>query len=164
MKIRPAEPQDNEAIIEQIRQFRITLARLRHQPPVCPQPAATAELEDYLAKQFPIFVAVDQQAGVVGYLVCRVDEEVVWVESLYVSEAHRRAGIASQLYAAAEQLAQDLGGDAPYNWIDPDNDIIVQFLKKRGYNVLNLIELRKQRPGEKLVKKVKVGDQTYYRS
>lgn len=164
MRIRPAEPQDREAIIDQIRHFRIALAKLRHRPPVCHRSTAEAELEDYLEKQFPIFVAMEEQAGVVGYMVCRVDEEVVWVESLFVDVAHRRAGIASQLYAAAEQLAQDLGGEAPYNWIDPDNDIIVQFLKKRGYHVLNLIELRKQRPGEKLVNKIKVGDQTYYRS
>ena len=97
-----------------------------------------------------------------GYLVCRVDGEVVWAESLYVRETCRRLGVGSALYAQAEQLAQSLGGGTPYNWVDPDNEKIIRFLQ-RGYNVLNLIELRRPDAGEELSKKVRVGNHEFER-
>ena len=75
----------------------------------------------------------------------------------------RRQGVASALYAQAEQLAQSLGGGTPYNWVDPDNEKIIRFLQKRGYNVLNLIELRRCHPGEEPSKKVQVGDHEFER-
>ena len=70
---------------------------------------------------------------------------------------YRHLGMGSALYAQAEQLAQSLGGGNPYNWVDPDNEKIIRLLQKRGYNVLNLIELRRPHPGEELAHKVQVG-------
>jgi len=58
----------------------------------------------------------------------------------------------------AEQLAQEFDGDTVYNWIHPNNDRIISFLKKRGYNVLNLIEVRRARLGEETSEKIKVGN------
>jgi hypothetical protein len=37
----------------------------------------------------------------------------------------------------------------------------IRFLGKRGYDVLNLIELRRRGPDEKLVNKIKVGNHEY---
>jgi GNAT superfamily N-acetyltransferase len=97
----------------------------------------------------------------VGYLVCRVVGDVVWAESLYVLPAYRRQGIASTLYAEAEKLALALGSDAPYNWVHPNNDPIIQFLQRRGYDVLNLIELRRPRSGEKPSRVICVGEHKF---
>ena len=93
----------------------------------------------------------------VGYLVCRVDDGVVWAESLYVSPAYRRQRIGSSLYAEAERLADELGSEILYNWVDPNNTQIIAFLQKRGYRVLNLIELRRTRPDEEMKGKIRVG-------
>jgi len=90
-------------------------------------------------------------------LVCRVDKDVVWAESLFVSSEYRRQGIGTSLYAEAEHLAQELGNETLYNWVDPNNTGIIRFLQKRGYSVLNLIELRRIRSGEKMTKKICVG-------
>jgi ribosomal protein S18 acetylase RimI-like enzyme len=125
--------------------------------------AARQELAEYQEKYYPIYVAEGDAANpseassLIGYLVCRVEGDVVWAESLYVTPQCRRQGIGSALYAEAEHLAQELGGDAPYNWVDPHNDKIIAFLQRRGYNVLNLIELRRARPGEETRQKIRVG-------
>ena len=85
-----------------------------------------------------------------------MEEDIVWAESLYVLSEYRRRGIASLLFNKAEKLAEKLGGDTVYNWIHPNNDKIIKFLKKRGYDVLNLIEIRKPRQGEINNQKIKV--------
>jgi ribosomal protein S18 acetylase RimI-like enzyme len=125
--------------------------------------AAGRELVEYKDRGYPIFVAESDESALVGYLACRVDGDVVPAESLYVSPVYRRHGIGSALYAQAEGLAQEVGGDTVYNWVDPDNDGVIRFLKKRGYNVFNLIELRRQRPGEKPTGTMRVGEREFDR-
>jgi ribosomal protein S18 acetylase RimI-like enzyme len=88
--------------------------------------------------------------------VCRIDDDVIWAESLYVKTEHRREGIASLLYREAEKIAEELGSDTVYNWVHPNNDRIINFLRKNGYDVLNLIEVRRPRKGEQTHKKIKV--------
>jgi GNAT superfamily N-acetyltransferase len=163
LNVRLAQERDRGSLIEAIDKFRQALARLRRRPPVSNPAAAEAELDDYISRGFPIYVAEMDKSVIIGYMVCRIDADVLWVESLFVEGAYRRQGVASRLYGEAERLAREIGGEAPYNWIDPDNDAIVQFLKKRGYDVLNLIELRRKRPDEELGSRIKVGDHEYFR-
>lgn len=148
VNVRPAEKSDEESLIRLIAGFRAELARLRgvERPP--DPVAAREELAEYLAKGFPIYVA-EVGGEQVGHLVCRVDGDVVWAEQLYVLPGYRRRGIGTALYEQAEKLVQKLGSDTVYNWVHPNNDAIIAFLKKRGYTVLNLIELRRPRPGER---------------
>ena len=157
MKIRPANVSDQQRLVQLIAEFRVELARLRGETHRVNLEAAGEELVEYQAQGFPIYVAESDDATVEGYLVCRVAGNVVWAESLYVRPEYRRRGVGSSLYAEAERLAQELGSDAPYNWVHPNNDRIVRFLQKRGYTVLNLIELRRPRAGEKTARKIRVG-------
>jgi len=157
MKIRPFHPSDEERLAELIAEFRVALGRLRGRTRVADLDQAKGELAEYRSRKYPIFVAENNDSNLTGYLVCRVDDDVVWAESLFVSPEHRRKGIGSALYSEAERLAQELGGDTVYNWVHPNNDKIISFLKKRGYNVLNLIELRRPRAGEETAEKIRVG-------
>ncbi len=157
MKIRPFQPSDEKRLVELIAGFRVALGELRGKARPANRDRAKEELAYYRTRRYPIFVAESADSGIVGYLVCRVDEDVVWAESLFVSPEHRRKGIGSALYAEAERLARKLGSDTVYNWIHPSNDKIISFLKKRGYNVLNLVELRRPRSGEKTNEKIRVG-------
>ena len=158
MKVRAFLPNDAENLVHLIAQFRVELARLRgvHREPNLE--VAQSELSEYQERHYPIFVAEEEDSRIIGYLVCRVEDDVVWVESLFVQPEHRRRGAGSALYEKAEQLAQELGGDAPYNWVHPNNDRIINFLRKRGYRVLNLIELRRPWPGENITQKLRVGE------
>ena len=122
--------------------------------------AGREEMEEYLAAGFPVFVAmVDGKYA--GYVVCRIDSEVVWVESIFVKEEHRRHGVATALHSKAEEIAASYGDDTVYNYVHPNNHRMIDFLRKRGYTVLNLIEIRKPYKGEKLTQKICVGEHKF---
>ncbi len=126
-----------------------------------PDPAAgREELLEYLQKGWPVFLA--EEDGVpVGYLVCRVEEPCVWAESLYVSPAYRRRGVASALFRKAEELAASFGEDTVYNCVHPNNEGVLAFLRSRGYTVLNLIEIRKPYAGEALRTTIRMDGQVF---
>jgi ribosomal protein S18 acetylase RimI-like enzyme len=158
--IRHYQESDWQEVIEMIASLRVFLAKLKSIERDLDLDAAAAELQSYLGKNFPVFVA-ESRVGLSGYLVCKIDEDVVWAESIFVRPEYHRQGIASSLYIAAEHLAQELGGDTVFNWVHPNNDVSISFLKKRGYTVLNLIEVRRPWKGEKLTTKVKVGENAF---
>lgn len=162
MKIRLSQTADDPELTALIAGFRHALAEMRDQARMPDLKAAAAELAEYRQKEYPIYVAELDQGSLAGYLVCSLDGEVVWAESLYVHPSHRRQGIAAALYKAAEDLADELGSDTVYNWVDPGNHAIILFLEKRGYNVLNLIELRRPYPDEEPDDKIQVGDKEFY--
>ena len=114
----------------------------------------------YLAAGFPVFAAtVDGEYA--GYVVCRVDSEVVWVESIFVKEEYRRHGVATALHSKAEKIAASYGEETVYNYVHPNNHRMIAFLRKRGYTVLNLIEIRKPYAGEKTTQIIKVGENEF---
>jgi len=161
MHIRPYHPVDHVALVPLVAAFRADLAALRGAQREPDPTAAAAELQEYLDKAMPMFVAERPSGEIAGYLVCRLDGETVWAESLFVAPAYRRQGVAGQLYAQAERLAVERGSDTVYNWVHPNNDSIIAFLRKRGYDVLNLLEIRKPLPDERLTTTLAVGRQRY---
>ena len=127
----------------------------------CPNVEAGAdEILEYLKAGFPIYAAA-VEGDLVGYMVCRIDEPCVWVESLYVEESYRRHHIASQLLIHAEALAHSYGEDTLFFYVHPNNHGMISFLRKHGYTALNLIEIRKPYPGEKLTQQIQVGDHLF---
>ncbi len=157
-RVRKYELNDEHQVVQLIAEFRLALNALKQSGVLPNNDSARQELHEYLDKGFPIFVAEDDKNKVLGHMVCRVDEDVVWAESLYVPPRARWRGIGSLLCSEAERLAESLGGDTVYNWINPNNSAIIPFLRKRGYNVLNLVEIRRPRKGERLTTKVQVGE------
>ena len=110
--------------------------------------------------EFPVYAAlVDDEYA--GYVVCRVDSEVVWVESIFVKEEYRRHGVATALHSKAEEIAASYGDDTVYNYVHPNNHRMIEFLRKRGYTVLNLIEIRKPYKDEKLTQTIAVGEHEF---
>lgn len=144
-----------------IAQFRRELKQLKGINSTVDMKQAREEFAEYMDAKFSIFVAEDNNKELLGYLVCRIDGDVVWAESLFTSYDSRRKGIGSKLYEKAEEVAKELGGDTVYNWVHPNNDKIIPFLLKRGYNVLNLIEIRKPSGNELLTQKINVGKYEY---
>ena len=116
----------------------------------------------FVTAEYPIFIAEDGDGKVDAYIVCKIIDGVVWVESLFVSEQERRKGIATCLYFEAEKVAQELGNSTLYNWVHPNNDKMIAFLSRMGYDVLNLIEVRKKLNNEEITGMVKVGDHDYH--
>ena len=97
----------------------------------------------------------------IGYLVCRIEAPCLWVEQLFVCKAHRRKGVASRLFDQAEALAADMGEDTVFNFVHPNNDGIIRFLRSKGYTVLNMIEVRKPYRGETPRTQIAVGEHVF---
>ena len=152
--------QVNDALAQMVALFRV---ELRSYKSIVSKPnvdAGREEMEEYLAAGFPVFAAI-VDGEYAGYVVCRVDSEVVWVESIFVKDEYRRQGIASALHSKAEEIAASYGEDTVYNYVHPNNHRMIAFLRKRGYAVLNLIEIRKPYKGEKLTQTITVGEHAF---
>ena len=152
--------QTNDALAEMVALFRV---ELRSYKGIISKPSIEAgreEMVEYLAAGFPVFAAI-VDGKYAGYVVCRVDGEVVWVESIFVKEEYRRHGVASALHGKAEEIAGSYGNDTVYNYVHPNNHRMIGFLRKRGYTVLNLIEIRKPYKNEKLTQTIAVGEHEF---
>lgn len=110
MIIRTATLEDEEKVSKLIAQFRVELKELKGIKASFNMQQAREEFKEYIEAKFPIFVAEDANNELLGYLVCRIDGDMVWAESLFVSNNSRRKGIGSKLYDKAEEIAKNLGG------------------------------------------------------
>ncbi|MBR6108204.1 MAG: GNAT family N-acetyltransferase [Clostridia bacterium] len=140
--------------------FRVTLNALRGIASAPDIAAAREEFLEYLNAGFPMFGA-EEDGGLIGYIVCRIDAPCLWVESIYVRGEHRRRGAATMLFEKAEELARSMGEETVFNYVHPNNDRMIAFLRSKGYTVLNLIEIRKPYAGEKPASKIKVGENEF---
>lgn len=61
----------------------------------------------------------------------------------------------------AEKLAEVYGNETVYNYVHPNNHRMIEFLRKRGYTVLNLIEIRKPYQKEGLTQTITVGEHKF---
>ncbi|HDQ73095.1 MAG TPA: GNAT family N-acetyltransferase [Chloroflexi bacterium] len=160
--VREYRPGDRDTVVQLIAEFRVALSALRGYDRQADVSQAESELQEYIDNRYPIFVATTVgEAESIGYMVYRVDGDTVWAESLFVSPEFRRRGVAGMLYDTGEKFAEARGQETLYNWVHPNNDAIIAFLKKRGYDVLNLIEVRRRRPGEEAAGVIQVGDHRY---
>ena len=150
----------NDDLAQMVAQFRV---ELRSYKGIVSKPnveAGREEMEEYHAAKFLVFAAT-VGGEYAGYVVCRIDNQVVWVESIFVREEYRRRGVASALHSKAEEIAASYGNDTVYNYVHPNNHRMIALLRKRGYTVLNLIEIRKPHQGEKLAQVIQVGEHEF---
>jgi ribosomal protein S18 acetylase RimI-like enzyme len=168
MEIRAYTNSDYGKIIGLIAKFRVDLASYKSITREEDLSKAKEELDDYRSKNYYIWVAVNNKKDIknpddslIGYIVCKIMDEVVVAESMYVLPEFRRNGIGSDLYQKAEDLCKEYQCETVYNWIHPNNEKIFKFLQKRGYSVLNLIEVRKKLSREKITKKIHLDNYTF---
>ena len=150
----------NDALAEMVALFRVELRSYKGIVSKHNIDAGREEMEEYLAAGFPVFAAI-VDGEYAGYVVCRVDSQVVWVESIFVKEEYRHHGVATALHSKAEEIAATYGEDTVYNYVHPNNHRMIEFLRKRGYTVLNPIEIRKPYKGEKLTQTIAVGEHEF---
>lgn len=161
MKIREVKLNDiNDELAEMVALFRVELRSYKGIISTPKIEAGKEEMEEYLLAKFPVFVAL-VDGNYAGYMVCRIQDDVVWVESIFVKEKYRRLGIATALHDKAEKLAESYGNETVYNYVHPNNHRMIEFLRKRGYTVLNLIEIRKSYKDEKLTQTITVSEHKF---
>lgn len=84
--------QVNDALAEMVALFRV---ELRSYKGIASKPNVEdgrEEMKEYLLAGFPVFAAT-VHGEYAGYVVCRIESEVVWVESIFVREEYRRQGV-----------------------------------------------------------------------
>ncbi len=140
--------------------FRVALKSYKGIKALPNADAGASELKEYLDSDFPCYAAVCD-GEYVGYVVCRVEEPCVWVESIYAKPAFRRMGVASQLFKKAEELAKSFDEDTVFNYVHPSNHGMIVFLRKHGYTVINLVEIRKPYQGEQFMQTIQVGEHEF---
>ncbi|MCR4951045.1 MAG: GNAT family N-acetyltransferase [Solobacterium sp.] len=160
MELRKIELEDAERLAPLAAAFRVQLnlyKGIRSQPNI---QAGKEETVDFVKAGFPVYAAEDNDAFV-GYIVCRIDEPCLWVEHIFVQEDYRRKGVATMLFSKAEEIAGSMGEDTVYNFVHPNNENMIRFLRSKGYTVLNMIEIRKPYEGEKLTTTVHVEKEAF---
>ena len=140
--------------------FRVELAGYRGLVRRSDPAAGREEIGEYVSAGWPVFAAMEGEQ-MVGYAVCRVDAPTVWLESIYVRPDFRGKGVADALFERAEEIAHGYGENTMFNYVHPNNSRMIAFLKRKGYTVLNLIEIRKPYPGETTGTKISVGENTF---
>lgn len=143
-----------------VAEFRVELNSLKgieSNPDIA---AGAEEIAEYFGAGFPVYAAIEQDKAI-GYMVCRVDAPCVWVESIFVAPDYRRKGVASLLIAEAQSLAASYGEDTPYFFVHPNNHGMLLLLRKHGYSVLNLLEVRRPYKGERLTQKIEIGAHSF---
>ena len=122
--------------------------------------AGKEEILEFVESGFPVY-AVEDSGILAGYIVCRIDAPCLWVEHIYVRPDYRRRGIATMLFGKAEEIAASMGEDTVYNYVHPNNENMIRFLRSKGYTVLNMIEIRKPYEGEKLTTTIHVEKEAF---
>ena len=139
--------------------FRVTLRAFKNIKSEPDIDSARQELKWAIDDKWPIYIA-EENNNIVGYMLLRIDD-CVWVEHIYVVPSFRRKGVASLLYNKAEEVSNSIGGDTVYNFVHPNNDGMMSFLRSKGYTVLNLVEVRKPYKDEMLNKKYQIGNNEF---
>ena len=160
MEIIRIDKKDADRIAPLVADFRVQLKLFKG---ISSQPdidAGKEEITEFIEAGFPVFAA-DDDGVPAGYIVCRIDEPCLWVEHIFVREEYRRKGIATLLFNKAEEIARSMGEDTVYNFVHPNNERMIQFLRSKGYTVLNMLEIRKPYAGEHLTTTIHVEDEAF---
>lgn len=143
-----------------VKDFRKTLANLKGYKTSFDEDDALDELHYYLDNNYPIYV-ISEGGKFIAYCVCKIIEDCVWLESIYVLPEKRRKGVARLLLDKAQEIAQEYHNDTLYINVHPNNDNMLYFLKANGYDVLNMIEIRKKSSDENLSTTYQIGEHEY---
>ena len=160
MKIVKIDAETAEKVVPLIAAFRVTLRSYKGISAEPDYEWAKEEALEFIGKGYPIF-AVEQNNELIGYIVCRIEEPCLWVEHIFVCDQYRRHGVASMLFSKAEEIAESMGDDTVYNFVHPNNEGMISFLRSKGYTVLNMLEIRKPYRGEELTTTVHVNENTF---
>ena len=119
----------DDALAHMVAMFRVELRALRGRTGAPDDEAGRMEMEQYIDAGLPVYAAM-MDGEYAGYVVCRIADGVVWVESIYVRPEYRRRGVASALHQRAESIADACGDDTVYNYVHPNNHRMIAFLRR----------------------------------
>ena len=160
MKVIEFEKKYFDQTAELLSLFRVHLRKFKGIESNPDLDSAKDELNSFANDEnYPIYLCVEKEQ-IIGYMILKIDG-VIWVEQLFVREGYRRKGVASLLFSKAEERSKEIGEDTLFNYVHPNNEPIIKFLKSKGYTVLNLIEVRKPFKNEETKTIIKIGNNEF---
>jgi GNAT superfamily N-acetyltransferase len=135
-----------------VQEFRNALRELDKNATPCSLDEARDEAAEYFEPGHTV-VGLYREDSLIGFSVVSLTDGVYWLSWIYVKPENRGFTNASRLFDASEKIALEAGEDRLYVWVHPNNNLMLRFLKKKGYDTLNLIEVTKrERQGSKEVR------------
>ena len=141
--IREYDMKDFPALCNLVAEFFSFHRRLNGRGPLPPDEAATIIPRDMLQETSHLLVAEPSEGGdIIGF--CRVEchEGAYFLRELGVAASWRIRGIGTALLREAEAYIKTAGETNLYLSVIPRNTDAVRFFVRRGYDVINTIELR----------------------
>ena len=130
--------------LQMVFEMLIIMNKLNQSEKIVMMSEAVPAAESYFTENRRVFVYKIKNK-MAGYSVLKIEDRVCWLDWLYVDPDYQGSGVASILFDHAEEISLKLGNDQLYIWVHPDNHRMLKFLKKKGYDVLNLIEVKKEK-------------------
>ncbi len=105
---------------------------------------AEREVRKYLEMENAgYFIAVDNGEKIVGFRRWELHEDFYWTRELYVIPEMRMKGVARALIRHFEKWVLERGQDIACISCIPHNVAMIMLARSEGYDILNMIEMRK---------------------
>ena len=141
--VREYDVKDFPALCDLVAEFFSYHRRLNGRGPLPPDEAATLIPRDMLQESSYLLVAEPTQGGnIVGFCRIELHEGAYFLRELGVASSWRIRGVGTALLREAETYIESKGKTNLYLSVVPRNIEAVRFFVRRGYDVINTIELR----------------------
>jgi ribosomal protein S18 acetylase RimI-like enzyme len=152
--IREYDVQDFVGLTNLVAEFFTFHRRLHGRGPLPPEEAATIIPKDMLQETSHVLVAEPPNDGnIVGFCRIELHEGAYFLREIGVAENWRIRGVGTALLRAAEDYIKEAGETNLYLSVIPRNIDAVRFFVRRGYDIINTLELRTEAPEEKMPRK-----------
>jgi len=135
---------NSDQLIYLVKDFRNVLNNLNNSSRSCSFEEAEEEAEDYFSPNKKV-VGLYRKKELIGFSVLKTEDGLWWLDWIFIKPEYRGYTNASVLFDYCEKFAAESGNNQLYIWVHPDNDRMLKFLKKKGYDILNLIEVKKRK-------------------
>jgi ribosomal protein S18 acetylase RimI-like enzyme len=154
VSIREYAVEDFVGLTNLVAEFFTFHRQLNGRGPLPPDEAATMIPQDMLQESSQILVAEEkQEKKVIGFCRIELHEGAYFLRELGVTENWRIRGVGTALLRAAEDYIKKVGESNLYLSVVPRNIDAVRFFVRRGYDIINTMELRTQASEEKVQRK-----------
>lgn len=152
--IRPYDVKDFEGLSKLVAEFFSFHHRLNGRGPLPQEEAAMIIPRDMLQETAHILVAeVPDRNEIIGFCRIELHEGAYFLREIGVTENWRIRGVGTALLRAAEYHIQSAGETNLYLSVVPRNIDAVRFFVRRGYDIINAMELRTEVPEERIQRK-----------
>ncbi len=151
VRIREYDVHDFVGLTELVAEFYTFHRQLTGRSPLPSEEAATIIPKEMLQESSYVLVAEPTDSkDVVGFCRIELHEGAYFLREIGVTENWRIRGVGTALLRAAEKYIKEAGKTNLYLSVVPRNIDAIRFFVRRGYDIINTLELRTEVSKEKI--------------